>query len=330
MATRERLISTREPDAWREALLNLPHAYWHTWEACTAAHVASGLPTWLYEYKDDNGNRAVCPFSERRFRDSVDIFTPAGFSGFSAVGDIAMLREHWRTFVATQNYVCGYFALHPKLAIKSMHQNLIATNDLFVKGLGCKDDTALAGVDRSVRRSVRQWESENSRYVTDRKALSGFILANYRPFMTAIQANPSAMWSDEGLEIMCQDPAVSMVGAEDEHGICAVYTFAVTAFGAECHLNISVREGRQFTTPLLWWGIRMLSDQDIPWVNLGGGVTRNDAVATAKLKYRPDVFPLQTAREVYNEQTYQACCVAVGADASAREGFFPRYQQRQL
>lgn len=330
MAFREQLIGVDQPDAWRAALDGIRHGYWHTWEACNSAALASGLPTFLYACEDDAGGaRAVCPFSERRWRDATDIFTPVGFSGFAASYKSPQLRSHWRAFAAQREYVCAYFALHPVLACHALHENLSADNELFVIDLAISEATLLAQVDRSVRRAVRDADASGMDFVTNRENLTRFILENYRPFMTAMNANPSASWSNDGLRIMCSDPAVFMVGAADNGGVCAVYTFATTRWGAECHLNIFVREGRRFTTQLIWWGARELMAQGIPWLHFGGGVLRNDAIARAKQKFKPKVLPLLGAREVYLPDLYRACCEQADVDPYGDSDFFPKYHARR-
>ena len=99
--------------------------------------------------------------------------------------------------------------------------------------------------------------------------------------------------------------------------------------GVECHLNISVRDGRQYTTPMIWWGVRQSIARRLPWMNCGGGVSRNDAIARAKQKFRPDILPLLGAREVYRPDVYRRCCAEVGVDPGMREGFFPNYRARR-
>lgn len=326
MTCHEQLIGVDEPKAWRAALAGVPHGYWHTWEACCSANLASGLPTYLYVAEDtDAGLRAVLPFSERRWKDSTDVFTPTGFSGFAIRGGGAEVHERWLAFAAKRGYVCAYFALHPMLTGAHLHEDVYETNDLYVTDLTVGETALFAHVGRNIRRQVRDWNASGFNYVTDRALLKEFILTNYREFMFSSKANPSAMWTEDGLQIMCSDPAVLIVGAADEQGICAAYTFATTPWGAECHLNISVREGRQFTAALIWWGMCALMATGVPWLNLGGGVSRNDAIAKAKQSYRPAVFPLRSAREIYQIDTYRAHCFAAGNDPSQREGFFPRY-----
>lgn len=328
MSFREHLVPVADGDAWKAALRGIRYGYWHSWEACRAAALTSGLPTWLYVAEDESiGLRAVCPFSERHWQGHADIFTPSGFSGFAATGDVRALRGHWQRFAAAQGYVCGYFALHPCLALPEVHGEGVVANDLFVSRLDGGEEVLLATVDRSVRRAVRDADRAGLAFVTDRQRLEEFICAHYHGFMAQMHANPAAQWSPEALALLCADPAMLMVGAEDEGGLCAVYTFATTPWGAECVLNISVRDGRRHTTALIWWGVRELIARDIPWMNFGGGVRRNDAIAQAKRKFHPDEYPLRGVREVYREDVYRACCEAAGVDAEDRQGYFPAYRR---
>ena len=64
----------------------------------------------------------------------------------------------------------------------------------------------------------------------------------------------------ETLNEMLADPAVLLVSARDDDGICTVVTFATTPYCAEYHLNVSVRNGKCFTAPLIWWGVPAAGD----------------------------------------------------------------------
>lgn len=323
------LIGIDQPDAWRRALHGLPHGYWHTWEACHAIALGTGLPIFLYSSEDTaTGARAACPFAERHWGESVDIFTPVGFSGFVGVGDAAMLRRQWLDFVAARGYVCGYFALHPMLANAALHSGLGATNTLYVLDLSGGAVAALERVDRDVRRVLRNWTRSGATLVIDRGELTQFLLENYAAFMASVGTNPAAIWFDASLRSMCEDEALLMVGAADAEGVCAAYTFGTTAFGADAHLNISIREGRRFITPMVGWGIETLAARRLPWLNLGGGLIPTDAVARAKHKFGPERAPLRVAREIYRADTYRQLCTEAGRDPDHPGGFFPGYRRR--
>ncbi|MDD4914445.1 MAG: hypothetical protein PHW13_05330 [Methylococcales bacterium] len=325
MKSNNRLIGLDEPLAWSKALEGLPHGYWHGWQANQALYLGTGQPAYLFVHDDAaSGGRAVCAFAERRWLDTVDIFTPGGFTGFASRGHCPGLHADWHALAAERGYVCGYFALHPVLA--AQYARTTATNDLYLLDLRIGEAALLEQADLNVRRAIRDWRQSGRPYVTDKQRLTAFILEHYATFMQTMQANQAAVWGTETLSAMCADPAVLMAGVADESGICAVYTFAVTPYDAECHLNISVRDGRRYTRALLWWGIRTLTGLNIPWLHLGGGVVRNDAIAQAKQRFRPICLPLLTAREIYRPDEFERLCRNAGRDPLSAAGFFPPYR----
>jgi hypothetical protein len=324
---KEVLVPLEDRSAWESALQLVPHGYWHTWSACAALQAGHGMPTFMYVLTCGDGSVAVCPFAVRSWRGGNDIFSPAGFAGFTCGASVPEARDRWSGFAARQGYVCGYFALHPALQCNpSVHFGLQESNELYVLDLRAGAEAVRASADRSVQRAIRGWESAGYAYVTDRKLLTAFLLGNYHAFMGSHRANSSAIWSQSTLELMCADPAILMVGAADEQGLCAMYSFAATAFGAECHVNVSIRDGRAATTPLIWWGVRELASRGVPWLNMGGGVARGDSIALAKQKFRPQARPLLAAREIYRKGEYEALCRLAGVDPEL-PGYFPPYRR---
>jgi hypothetical protein len=282
----------------------------------------------LYACEDiGTGARAVCPFAERNWRGYVDIFTPVGFSGFARRGEItAQMRAAWADFVARRGYVCGYFALHPQLADQSLNHSLSSRNDLYVLDLTRGAQAVLANCDRSVKRAVRDWRQCGQELSTDRDELTRFVVANHAHFMRERQAAVGALWPAATLELMCRSENMMIAGVRDNSGVCAVHTFGLSPTGAECHLNIWVRGGRQFTTALLWWGIERLSEAGVPWLNMGGGVRAGDAIASSKEKFRPLRVPFVAAREIYRQHLYVQLCQEAGQCAPDSYGYFPAYR----
>lgn len=320
------LIRTDQPELWHRALQGLPQGYWHTWEACNAIAAGSGLQILLFSHLGTNGSRAACVFAERKVGVEVDIYTPAGFSGFVCVGDVQDARRAWLDFVARQGYVCGYFALHPVVANEALHSSLETTNMLYVVDLSGGVATTLARSDRYVRRVGRAWQKSGEKVITERAALTRFIIDNYADFMSSVGANPAIIWSNRTLKSMLQDERVLIAGASDEQGICAAHTFAATPCVADAHLNISVRNGRQYITPLIIWGIEALVERQVPWLNLGGGVVPGDSVALAKEKFGPQKMPLRVAKEVYRPEIYKQLCAESEANLTETASFFPAYR----
>jgi hypothetical protein len=328
-ALQEHLVSLAEPDRWRRALDGIPHSWWHTWEGSDALARSHGLPAFLYCCTDEGtGHRAVLPYAERTWGRHTDLFSPAGFAGFAATGPLPGLRRAWRRHVVARGHVCGYFALHPLLCDPGHHGATVSTNELFILPLVGEPAAWLARCRRDVRRIIRRHERNGLGYVCDRVALGGFLRAHYAAFLKAAGARPETIWSEPTLQALCDDPAVLIAGIADERGICAVSVFGMGNAGGEYLANISVRGGRTWTAALVWWGMRQLRDRGAAWLNLGGGVARDDTLAEAKRGYGPDRHPLLGARELYRPTAYRRLCARAGRpDDPGAPGFFPGYRQ---
>jgi hypothetical protein len=320
------LIGTDDPDRWRAALDGLAHGYWHRWEPNRALALGHGRPVLYSDHDADSGARAACVFAERDGGGALDVYTPAGFSGFVAHGEPRSLRARWLEFAAERGYACGYFALHPRVAVPGMHAGLATTRTLHLLDLADGAAAALGRFDRDVHRVLRHWQADRVQLVEDRARLRDFIVAQHAPFMASVGASPAAVWSDATLQAMCEDPGLLMVGAADAEGVCSVYTFGVGATGADAHLSLSLRDGRKAIPALVAWGIEALAARGAQWLNLGGGVADDDAIARAKRKFGPVEAPLQVAREVYDADAFARLCARAGVDAST-EGYFPPYHR---
>lgn len=326
---KEDLISLAEPARWRQAIAGVPHAWWHTWEANDALARGHGLPVFLYCCTDKStGHRAVLPYSERIWEGHTDLFNPAGFTGFAATGPLPGLHQTWRRYAADRGHVCGYFALHPLVCNAGHHGATVSTNDLFVLSLRGEPADWFARCAANPRRTIRRQQRGSSNYVSDRAAVGKFLQDHYATFLTAVGARPATIWSERTLQAICEDPGVLIVGIADEVGICAASMFGMGDAGGEYLANVSVRDGRTWTASLLWMGMLQLRARGAAWVNLGGGVLRDDSLAQAKRRYGPDCHPLLGAREIYRAADYGRLCVQAGRPADpAIPGFFPAYRQ---
>lgn len=327
MAIEEQLVTLHHPNEWRCALQDVPHGYWHSWHASSALQLSHGLPTYLYCCSDtSSGHKAVCVYSERRWLDSVDIFSPAGFSGFVSSGPVRALRDHWRRFVRQREYVCGYFALHPVLAERSAHDNLHTSNNLYVLDVSIGVTELLRLASANVKRSMQAWAKSDLQFVEDRELLTGFITQHYRAFMRQKNASSTVLWNDETLHMICADPAVLMVGVEDEYGLCIVSAFATSPHGAEYLFNVNLREGRQYTAAVIFWCAQQLEHTQLQWLNLGGGIRPHDSIAKAKERYRPQCLPFYNAKEIYDQALYRQLCLHAEQSPEDIGGYFPRYR----
>jgi hypothetical protein len=321
----EQIISTEQPDRWRKSLLGVRHSYWHTWECCSAVKLTSGLPTFLY-CLEDAGKRMVIPFSERQWSDSLDIFTPAGFSGFAADGAIPGARDRWNAFARSNHYVCGYIAQHPLYSAQMECSDATNANEVFYFDLTRGRDALLHRMRPNRRNAIWRWEAAGRPYVRERRALAAFLVQQHGAFMQRANASSASFYSQETLAAMCDDPASELVGAADAEGICAVCMFTSTAWGAEAVFNVAVREGRDFAVPLIWWGAEHYMERGLPLLHLGGGIRRGDELAKAKLRYGTDVAEFNSFKQIFDREVYDRLCSAAGCDPDGIAGYFPPYR----
>lgn len=322
---RDQVISIDQPDKWRKCLEGVPHSYWHTWECCSAVHHTSALPTYLY-CLDQADVRMVCPFSERQWRGSTDICTPAGFSGFAANGTLTGASERWKVFAKSRDYVCGYFAQHP---LFSNHVNLEQAgwaNKNFYFDLTLGRDALLKRMRPNRRNAIWRWYAAGKKYLNDREALSAFLVRHHADFMRQADASAASFYSERTLEAICVDPASELVGVVDDKGICAVCLFTSTPWGAEAVFNVAVRDGRDFAVPLIWWGVEHYLQRGLPFLHLGGGIRPGDDLAKAKMRYGTDAADFKCLKQVYNQSAYARLCAAAGCDPSSVAGYFPPYR----
>ena len=321
---RHELIPLDARDDWEHHLEGLPHGFHHTWDHAYAMHLSSGDPTFLYSFRE-GATRVVCPLVERRFGDYVDIATPSGLGGFTGTNVSSSFARHWLDFTSERQYVSGYIALHPLFAPPPLTENAATRNTLYVLDLTAGCEALSKQMDRNRRRQLRGWEQRAAEFTTDRGAIADFLAAHYEPFMRGVNSR-ELLLTTNALRFLCGSERCLVVGAPSRHELEAVYLFGATPFGGECLVNVATSSGRSHATDLLWWGIRTLGPMGVPALNLGGGVTEDDAIARSKQRFRARRLPLKVLREVYREDVYAKLCRDAGVEASRTADYFPAYR----
>ncbi|HEV2852072.1 MAG TPA: hypothetical protein VHC97_04635 [Thermoanaerobaculia bacterium] len=316
---RQELIPLAAPDAWREALRDVPHEVWHTWEHCAA--LALTVPHEIFLYRYEAGPvRVVAPLLERRLGPHVDIATLPGFAGFVATSGDPDFPRHWEGFARDRGYVCGYLGLHPFLGDPLDFDPLEGSNSVYVLDLRRGPDALFAALDRNRRRQLKDWEQTSAGLLRDRDELTGFLVREYPAFLERIGASSAYRRSPETLERLCNLENVLLVGAGEGGEVEAVHVFAWTPHAGTSLFSVSRPEGRRYTTTLLWQGVQELVARGVPLLNLGGGVREDDGVARAKQRFGAARLPLRCSKQVYQPEVYTELC-----RGHAANGYFPAY-----
>ena len=74
----------------------------------------------IYLFVAEKDGETVClPYCERTFQDTIDVFSPFGWSGFAPSGS-NWAWAAWDAFAQDENYICSYFVSNPGLSRSSL------------------------------------------------------------------------------------------------------------------------------------------------------------------------------------------------------------------
>jgi hypothetical protein len=325
----QRCIGLDSPREWANALEGMEHSFAHTWESCYAMHLSTGFATYLYCFEAKNA-RIVCPIAERTFENHTDVVTPYGFSGFIGNGNRYDFSRYWSDFAKRNGYVCGYIGLNPIFENSTYFgaEEIYEYNEIFVIDLTKSIDSIFVNLNSNRRRELRKARKDAlSQLIFDRDVLIDFFLANYHDFFARKDASQVYQFSNETLSFLLNLENTLIVGAEKSGRVEAVTVFAYTPYAADFLFNISLSEGRQHSVPLIWSALDHLKSLQVPLLNLGGGVRKNDSLAHFKRQFGGRRLPLRCIKQVYNSETYEMLCRRVDADPTDMGGYFPAYQK---
>ncbi|NLH94256.1 MAG: hypothetical protein GX466_08620 [Candidatus Cloacimonetes bacterium] len=317
-----------DPKGWKSELSGFNHAFAHTWENNNAMHLSTGLPTYLYCFTKDT-TKIICPISERRYKQYTDIFTPYGLSGFAGTGPCPEFNAHWHAFIDRKEYVTGFFTLNPLIDQYDYfpREDIYSYNDLYILGLSQSKEQLFSNLSTNRKRQLQHFESIKEEICLDKPALIEFFLTNYREFYEIRNASSLYQLSEESLLFLFNQNNLFMVGIMKEKSVIAVSVFGYTEYMADFLFNISLPKGKSYSVALLWFALLELKSTGIPYLNLGGGVKKNDSLADFKRRFGADVYPLCALKQIYNKEAYIKLCVDVNADPDNRIGYFPPYQK---
>jgi hypothetical protein len=252
-----------------------------------------------------------------------------GVSGFCGTGDFAGFPSWWEEFARFRGYVTTYIALNPLFDHPSFTDPTLTQqhNSLFFLDLTVKEEELFRGFSESRRRGLRRWEESAVSIVTDRDALTLFILNNYRGFFRQ-KGFPLAYNFDEStVAFLLALNQIYIIGAAIEGGLQSVLACCYTQDVADALFSIALPEGRHHGVGLLWHAARHFQQLGVPMFNLGGGISVDDSVAESKRRFGARRLPLRSLRQVIRPEVYDQLCAHAGVCATDRTGYFPPYQR---
>jgi len=301
-----RLLSLADPEAWRRALGPLRHgpAHTHWYNAALAESVDGEIA--LFEYGDGD-DRAVCPIVLRRHRQSMDIATPYGFSGFATRGDCGELPDAFRRFATDREWVCGYITLHPLFPHPFRDSDgLEQGRTVYVLDLAGGEARWLASMHETHRYEIRKDAKLLSSIVSDVDPIARALPQLYAQTLARVGASDVYRFSAATLNAWLSSPDCLTFGLGDP--LQAVILCLYTPHVADYFINASTEEGRRYTRVLLWAALLELERRGVPYFNLGGGAREGDALHAFKQRFGGRAMSVPVLKQIYRREEFARLC----------------------
>lgn len=320
------LIPLSDRAEWEAALAEIPHVFGHTWGSCHALGLdGSGEPV-LY-VAEGEGVRVACPLVERPVEGGrLDVATPYGFSGLTGSGPWPGFAEHWRAFAAERGYVAGYLAINALFGDDSYAdpETVTVANETFVLDLAEGVDALWAGLSTNRKRQLRDWDSGG--FETEGEELAAFFVEQYPMTMERKEAAERHRFGAATLAALCELPNTFLVGARAGGRLESVSIFGHSPHAGDFLFNAALPGCAHHSVALIWSAVHRLAELGVPWLNLGGGMSRGDSLADFKSRFGARPLPMRAVKAVYDAPAYEDLCRRHGADPGDRDGFFPAYR----
>jgi hypothetical protein len=320
----DRCIPLASRAAWEEALAEMPHVFGHTWGACHAFGLAGDAAT-LY-LSEGPGAKVACPLIERPIDGRLDVTTPYGFSGLTGTGPWPGFPQHWKRFAAARGYVAGYLAINALFGDRSYADadSVTVANETFVLDLRAGIEGVWDGLSTNRRRQLRDWDPEL--HETDSEQLARFFVDQYPVTMERKEAAPRHRFPATTLAALCELPNTFLVGAVSDGAVESVSLFGHTPHAGDFLFNAALPGCEHHSAALIWSAVHRLVALEVPWLNLGGGMSQGDSLAEFKARFGASPLPMRAVKAVYDRAAYAELCRRHGGDPDDREGFFPAYR----
>lgn len=322
-----RLIGLDDPAGWNAALDGLPHAIAHTHEFVSCMSQVTKDETFLFVAESAQG-KAVCPISERSFQGHTDVYTPYGFGGFVATGDINGLRDAWTLMAQERAYVAAYLMQNPVLMPREIEalwsDDLRGDRTIYTVDLKVPEAERWTDVSRRKRPQLRQW-LEGAAPVTDQQELVTAFAELYPAFAKERRMASPYLLSAPQARDLAELANALLVGVQNDQGqITCVALMSTTPACGDYLFMASTPEGDADGLGVLWLGLRELAERGVATCNLGGGIREGDGVSEMKRRLGGQAQTTPIIQEIFDEARYTSLCEAAGV-SHAQGGYFPAY-----
>jgi len=320
-----RCIPLAERAKWELALAEIPHVFGHTWGSCHALGLDGGGEPMLCAAEGE-GERVACPLVERPIEGRLDVATPYGFSGLTGTGPWPDFAAEWWRFARERGYVAGYLAVNPLFGDETYAdpEAVTVANETYVIDLRDGVEAAWSRLSTNRRRQLREWRRED--YEVDGEGLAEFFVEQYPLAMERKEAAARHRFGPTTLAALCELPSTFLVGARANGHVESVSLFGFTPHAGDFIFNAALPDCAHHSVPLIWTAVHLLVEREVPWFNLGGGMSPGDPLADFKARFGARPLPMNAVKAVYDQAAYEDLCRRHGADPDDRDGFFPAYR----
>lgn len=317
-----RLVPANDPAAWRKALQDLPHSFHHSWEQAVMMADAAQLPLVLYFY-DDGRFRTACPLFLRSCDGETDVVTPPGFSGFASSGPCEGFRAIWFDFARAQGWVCAFITQHPLLdsAQLGFAPETQAGPEVFILDLTSGEAGLFSALSRCRKRQIRAWSAIPDWLCDCREEVGQFLADHSNAFFDRIGYSGLRPRPDNW-KLLSMSENVLVLGARRNGQIVAANLFGWAGEIADAPFNVSLPEGRDAATPLMWAGANLLRTRGVRFLNMGGGARPGDGIETSKRRFNCMTRHAGRIRQVFRPEVFDRLTRKVPTENTS---FFPPY-----
>ncbi|PWU08275.1 MAG: hypothetical protein C5B51_08110 [Terriglobia bacterium] len=325
MSSYDRLIPLSQELDWHNALQGLPHAIGHTWDFWQAVHLTSGQDIYLY-LLEEGDVRLICPFAERAYRESRDIVSLPGLSGFTGNGFSPVVMDRWTTWAREQRYVCAYIGQHPALLQTVSLKNYGAQkySSAYLLDLTLPLEEIHHRMSETRKRDLRYAERNGVHVWINTPPVKRYFVTRFEETFRRRNGRTDHYLSEAARNFLSTQEGFLFLGAGRAE-IESATVFGFTPYAADGLFNVSSAPNTSFSTVLIWAAVQELKARKIPVLNLGGGLRPHDGLAEYKQYLGATARPLFCWKQIFDPVRFRELCELAGVPAS--DTFFPPYHR---
>ena len=271
-------------------------------------------------------HQATLAFAIRRTPNTVHLYSPYGASQWAGAKNLEPLAPCFLEFceaidATTVYHPCGFHSGGDHAFKWFFSEDVFPHYTHYFWPLTGTPSDKLKNSHPTHRRLMKQWTEQRPRWCLHHQKLQRAFLQLYPPFIQSKKANTHYHFHQDTLSQWLQAPQTLLVGCEHEGSIEAVGWYWINGAQADYFLFASTPDGRRHGRAIHYMAAELAQQLGCTEMNLGGGITPNDALARFKRHFGTEARQSWVAKSVINSDAFQRLG---GVPAQSFERF-PRY-----